>query len=290
MLALFKKYRYNNKIENFLPRWQMVLIFPLIGIFLSVIDVFINKPFSAKVFPAVILYAVGYTLLAAFCFIAFLVVLSLFVDLNKPNKKFNKFYNAVVSFTLKVALSACNAKVNVEGTEKIPEGRFVLIQNHKAMFDPITSIAFLGKYEIGFITKPENFKLPIINKFMHRICCIPIDRESARNAVKSINAAAENVKNNICSMAIYPEGTRNKAEGMLPFHAGSFKIATKSGAPIVVSTVEGTELVRKNAPFKRTVINLRICEVFSSEEVLSSTTAELAEKARKIMCDSLGIS
>ena len=73
----------------------MVLIFPLIGIFLSVIDVFINKPFSAKVFPAVILYAVGYTLLAAFCFIAFLVVLSLFVDLKKPNKKFNKFYNAV---------------------------------------------------------------------------------------------------------------------------------------------------------------------------------------------------
>ena len=68
----------------------MVLIFPLIGIFLSVIDVFINKPFSAKVFPAVILYAVGYTLLAAFCFIAFLVVLSLFVDLKKPNKKFNK--------------------------------------------------------------------------------------------------------------------------------------------------------------------------------------------------------
>jgi 1-acyl-sn-glycerol-3-phosphate acyltransferase len=108
--------------------------------------------------------------------------------------------------------------------------------------------------------------------------------------VKSINAAAENVKNNICSMAIYPEGTRNKAEGMLPFHAGSFKIATKSGAPIVVSTVEGTELVSKNAPFKRTVINLKICEVFSSEEVLSSTTAELAEKARKIMCDSLGIS
>ena len=257
----------------------MVLIFPLIGILLSIVDITVNKPFSANVFPGIIFYAMGYTLLAAICFVLFLAVLSLFVDLEKPNKKFSRFYNAVISFTLKVALSACNAKVNVEGTEKIPEGRFVLIQNHKAMFDPIASIAYLGKYEIGFITKPENMRLPVINKFMHRICCIPIDRENARNAIKSINAAADNIGNDICSMAIYPEGTRNKGEGMLPFHAGSFKIATKSGAPIVVSTVDNTNLVKKNAPFKRTVINLKICEVFSSEEVLSSTTAELAEKA-----------
>lgn len=268
----------------------MVLIFPLIGILLSIAEIMINKPFSAKILPGAILYAVGYTLIAALCYVLFLVILSLFVDFNKPNEKFSRFYNAVVSFTMKIALSACNVKVKVEGTEKIPKGRFVLIQNHRAMFDPIVSLAFLGKYEIGFITKPENFKLPIINKFMYRICCIPIDRESARNAVKSINEAAENVSKNVCSMGIYPEGTRNNSKGMLPFHAGSFKIATKSGAPIVVSTVEGTDLVRKNAPFKRTVINLRICEVFSSEEVLSSTTGELSEKARKIMLDSIGIS
>ena len=178
--------------------------------------------------------------------------------------------------------------VKFEGEEKIPKGRFVLIQNHLAMFDPIATIAYLGKYEIGFITKPENFRLPIINKFMHRICCIAIDRENARNAVKSINAAAENVKNDICSMAIYPEGTRARDGKMLPFHSGSFKIATKSGAPLVITTVDNTNLVHKNAPFRRTKVTLRICEVISAEEVSSSTTAELSKKAYRTMLESLG--
>ncbi len=265
----------------------MVFIFPFIGIVLSVIDLLINKPYSANVLLAGIIYAVEYTVIAAFCFVAFLVMLSLFVNLEEPNKKFNKFYNSVVSFILQIALSACNVKVKIEGEEKIPEGRFVLIQNHKSMFDPVVTLAYLGKYEIGFITKPENFRLPVINKFMHRICCIAIDRESARNAVKSINAAAENISNDVCSMAIYPEGTRARDGEMLPFHAGSFKIATKSGAPLVITTVDNTNLVHKNAPFRRTHITLRICEVISAEEVSSSGTAELSEKAAQIMRSSL---
>ena len=267
----------------------MIFIFPLIGIFFAAIKLFVNNLYGIGFLPGMIIYTAEYTLIAAFCFVAFLVMLSLFIDPKKPNEKFGKFYNAVVSFTLKIALAACNVKVVVKGEEKIPKGRFVLVQNHKAMFDPVVTLAYLGKYEIGFITKPENFDLPIINRFMHRLCCIAIDRENARNAVKSINAAAENVKNDVCSMAIYPEGTRARDGEMLPLYAGSFKIATKSGAPLVITTVDNTNHVHRNAPFKRTVINLRICEVFSSEEVLSSTTAELAEKARKIMCDSLGV-
>lgn len=267
----------------------MLIVFPIIGIILAAIDVFAVTPYSANLFPALIIYAAIYTLLSALCYVAFLVIISLFVDLNKPNEKFSRFYNNVVCWTLGVALDACNVKVKVEGIEKIPEGRFVLIQNHMAMFDPIVTLARLGKYEIGFITKPENTKLPIINKFMHRICCIPIDRENPRNAVKSINAAAENIKNGVCSMAIYPEGTRARDGEMLPFHAGSFKIATKSGAPLVITTVTNTNKVHNNAPFKRTDVTLRVCAVIPGEEVTKSSTAELSARARKIMCESLGV-
>ena len=267
----------------------MVLIFPLVGIILAAARLLLNNPYSIGILPGMVIYSLEYTIIAAICFVAFLVMLSLFVDLEKPNEKYNGFYGKVIAFTLKVALSACNVKVKVEGEEKIPDGRFVLIQNHKAMFDPMVSLAFLEKHHIGFITKPENMHLPVINKFMHKICCIPIDRENARNAVKAIDAAANNVKNDLCSMAIYPEGTRARDGKMLPFHAGSFKIATKSGAPLVISTVDNTNHVHNNAPFKRTVITLKICDVISAEEVKASSTAVLSEKARKIMLESLGI-
>lgn len=267
----------------------MVFIFPLIGILFAVIDVSLGVPYSADPFLAGIIYAVEYTLIAALIYVAFLVIFALMVDLEKPNGKFSSFYNKVIILTLRIALSACNVKVTVEGEEKIPEGRFVLIQNHRAMFDPIVSIAALGKHKIGFITKPENFKLPVINKYMHRICCIAIDRENPRNAVKAINAASENIKNDVCSMAIYPEGTRSRDGEMLPFHAGSFKIATKSGAPLVITTVSNTNKVHDNAPFRRTRVTLRVCGVIPGDEVSASSTAELSARARKIMCDSLGI-
>lgn len=257
---------------------------------LSAIDILVSPPFSAPLFWGFVICFVEYTLIAAICYVTFLVILAVIVDLDKPNEKFSRFYNKVIILTLKIALSACNVKVAFEGEEKIPSGRFVLIQNHKAMFDPIVTIAYLGKYELGFITKPENFHLPVINKFMHRMCCIPIDRENPRNAVKSINAAAENVKNDVCSMAIYPEGTRARDKDILDFHAGSFKIATKSGAPLVITTVSNTNDVHRNAPFKRTSITLRICETIPAEEVSASSTAELSARAYKIMCKSLGIS
>ncbi len=267
----------------------MFIIFPAIGIILAALDLLIGEPYSSGILLAGIIYAVEYTLIAAFIYVAFLITCALLVDINEPNEKFSNFYNWVISFTLKIALSACNVKVKVEGVEKMPEGRFVLVQNHRAMFDPMVSLAYLGKYKMGFITKPENMHLPVINKYMHRICCIPIDRENPRNAVKSINAAADNVKNDVCSMAIYPEGTRARDGEMLPFHAGSFKIATKSGAPLVITTVSNTNKVHRNAPWKRTNITLRICEVVPAEEVSASSTGELAERARKAMCETLGI-
>ena len=265
----------------------MVFLFPVAGIILSAITVFFQKLTGTEAVFDGIFYAFDYTLLLAIGYVAFIVILALLVDMKKPAEKFDRFYNKVISFTLKIALSACNIKVKLEGEDQIPEGRFVLVQNHKAMFDPIVTIAYLGKYELGFITKPENFNLPIIGRLMHKICCIAIDRENTRNAVKAINAAAENVMNDVCSMAIYPEGTRARDRELLPLHAGSFKIATKSGAPIVVTTVDNTNLVHRNAPFKRTVITLRICKVFSKEEVSSLSTSELAEMTREIMLESL---
>lgn len=268
----------------------MLIIFPIIGIVLAALTVVLRGISGTDIILDGFFYAFDYTILAVLCYVGFLVALALRVDTNKPNEKFDKFYNKVVYKTLGLVMEACNIKIKIEGEEKIPEGRFVLIQNHKAMFDPLVSLAALGKYEIGFITKPENTHLPVINKFMHRICCIPIDRENPRNAVKAINAASENIKNNVCSMAIYPEGTRARDGEMLPFHAGSFKIATKSGAPLVITTVDNTNCVHKNAPWKRTHITLKICEVIPAEEVANSSTAELSEKARSIMCHALGVS
>jgi len=158
------------------------------------------------------------------------------------------------------------------------------------MFDPLISLCVFNKYQLGFITKPENMKIPVIGKFAHRICCLPIDRENPRNAVKTINAAADYLKNDVCSIGLYPEGKRNRGgEDILPFRNGSLKIATKAGVPVVVTAITETEKIKSNTPFKRTRVKLKVCGIIPGETVRSSTTAEISETARKLLCDGLGV-
>ena len=78
-------------------------------------------------------------------------------------------------------------------------------------------------------------------------------------------------------MCIYPEGTRSHGTAMLPFHSGSFKIAQKAGVPIVVGTVEGTERIARNVPWRRSHVYVRIREVIPAETVKAATTNALTE-------------
>ena len=48
-------------------------------------------------------------------------------------------------------------------------------------------------------------------------------------------------------MLIFPEGTRSKGRGLLPFHTGSIKLATHSKAIIVPIAISGSyEVFEKN--------------------------------------------
>ena len=77
-------------------------------------------------------------------------------------------------------------------------------------------------------------------KLLH---CEFLDRKDLRKGMKTINDAADQIKNGV-SMAIFPEGTRNKGEeALLPFHAGSFKIAEKSDCKIVPVVLYNTSAI-----------------------------------------------
>ena len=77
--------------------------------------------------------------------------------------------------------------------------------------------------------------IPLLSTWMRYLHCLFLDRQDIKAGMKTILTAIDKVKNGI-SICIFPEGTRNKGESeleMLPFHEGSFKIATKSGCPII---------------------------------------------------------
>ena len=66
--------------------------------------------------------------------------------------------------------------------------------------------------------------------------------------LKTILKAIEHIKNGI-SICVFPEGTRNKGDSdleLLPFHEGSFKIAQKTGCPIVPIAINNSAEIFEN--------------------------------------------
>ena len=123
-------------------------------------------------------------------------------------------------------------KTTVIGKEKIPTDRPVLfVGNHRSMLDVVICLSVIP-FPVGFISKIELEKIPLLRMQMRDINCLFLDRKDDRKALKVILRAIELVKGGQ-SMFIFPEGTRSKEEGkFLPFHAGSFKIATKRLRPL----------------------------------------------------------
>ena len=149
-----------------------------------------------------------------------------------------KFRHGYARFAMKGIWLLAGGRATVIGLENIPEDHPVLfVGNHRSIFDIILAGSLI-KYPCGFVAKKELQGTPI-TLIMEEIHCLFLDREDPRQGLKTILTAIDYVKSGI-SMFIFPEGTRCKVEGtFLPFHAGSFKIATKAKVPIVPVTIVG---------------------------------------------------
>ena len=210
----------------------------------------------------------------------------LFTGHRDEYSKDSPFYRFVLNSMTGLVLFLARVKVVAEG-EALPEGRFVLVSNHRSNFDPIVTWYRFRKTPLSFVTKPSNLKIPFYGNIVKRCLFLPIDRQNARNAVKTIEKAAEYLRNDVVNIGIYPEGTRSKTFRLLRFHNGAFKIAQKAGVPIVVVCTTGTELIKDNWLRRRTTVRLNVAEVIPAGRVMNMTTAEIGQEVREVILDGL---
>lgn len=220
-------------------------------------------------------------------YVLLIIISSLFVDMKKEYERESRYYRFLLNSSTKLAAKILRIKLHVTGLEQLPQGRFLLVSNHRSKFDPILSWAVFDKCQIAFISKPENFRVPIYGRIIHRLCFMAIDRENPRNAVKTINRAVDLLNRDVATVAVYPEGTRNYEEGLLPFHNAMFKIAQKANVPVVVVTVRNTYDIQKNYPLHRSHVYIDVVKVLSAEQVKAVKTAELGDTVRELMLNKL---
>lgn len=160
----------------------------------------------------------------------------------------------IVQWGFRVVLWLAGTKVTVIGKENIPDEPTLFVGNHRSFFD-IVILYTHCKRLTGFVAKDSLEKIPSLRVWMRYLYCLFLKRDDLKQGMKIILQAIEYVKQGV-SICIFPEGTRNNGEelSMLPFKEGSFKIALKSGCPIVpVAINNSAEIFENHFPkFKKT--------------------------------------
>lgn len=144
-------------------------------------------------------------------------------------------------------LHAAGTPVHAVGLERIPAGEPVIYaSNHSSMFDIWALFATLPG-SVRFVAKRELFRIPILGQAMRAAGHIPIDRAVKARAFEAYDDAARIIKRGF-SPVVFPEGTRSRTGGLLPFKNAPFALAIAAQVPIVPVYVHHTfEILPKGA-------------------------------------------
>ena len=165
-------------------------------------------------------------------YVLFLTVCALLVDTKKEYEHDSPFYRRLLYGATACCIRLLHIHIHVDGMEKLPkDGRFLLVCNHRSNFDPILTWQVMKERNLAFVSKAENFQIPIFGRIIRRCCFMAIDRENPRNALLTIEKAAKLIESDEVSIGIYPEGTRSKECVLLPFHNGSSRSPRRLPCP-----------------------------------------------------------
>ena len=193
----------------------------------------------------------------------------------------------MVQWIFRVLLFVGAIKVTVRGQDGIPAGRGVLYTgNHRSIFDILIAYAYVPG-PTGIISKDSLEKIPLLKQWMTAIGCLFLDRSDVKAGLRMIQAGCKQIENGT-SLLIYPEGTRNKGESDLPlleFHEGSFRMATKTGCPVIpVAVTHTAEIFEAHKPFvKATRVTLTFGEPIDTSSLTRDEKKHLGAHTRDII-------
>ncbi len=161
-----------------------------------------------------------------------------FLTSRRKWEKRDRMVNSRVRWWMGSLLRLAGVEVTVSGLENIPNCPAVFVSNHQGNFDIPILLCNLDRVH-GIVAKIELQKIPFIRIWMRYFNCVFIDRNNPRRSMAALNQAIRNIQEG-GSMIIFPEGTRSRNDEVGEFKAGGFKIAQKTGAPIVPVCIGGS--------------------------------------------------
>lgn len=174
------------------------------------------------------------------------------------------------------------------GLNKVPKNeRFLLVCNHRSNFDSMILSVVLKKQKLAFITKPSLFKIPIGGRHMRKLLYLGIDRQDNLQSLAVMKKAEQYISDDLTSIGVFPEGTRQQDKVIGDFHEGVFNIAIQTKCPVVVCSLEGTDKIKSNFPIHRSHVTLNFVETLYYDDYCDMNAKQLSDHVRTSMIQSL---
>jgi len=174
--------------------------------------------------------------------------------------------------------------VEIEGRARIRRGEaYVMVANHQSLLDILVLFRLFVHFK--WVSKLENFRIPLIGWNMHLNRYIPL-RRGDRSSVMQMLARCRETLAAGSSVMIFPEGTRSPDGRLRAFKPGAFVLAQNAGRPILPIVVDGTSSALPKRGFLlqgRHRIRVRILEEIPAASFAAGSAEELALRVQALI-------
>ena len=162
----------------------------------------------------------------------------------------------------------------------------IYIGNHQNNYDMVTIASMVPPNTVS-IGKRSLIWIPFFGLVYWATGNIFIHREKRSSAISTMNKVAEIIKEKQISIWMFPEGTRSRGRGLLPFKTGAFHTAIAAGVPIVPVVCSS---LHNKVDLNRWDNGTVICETLEPIDTSGynrENVRELIEKCQQIMAEKI---
>jgi 1-acyl-sn-glycerol-3-phosphate acyltransferase len=174
-------------------------------------------------------------------------------------------------------------KLAVRGPEdRLEKGQHVYIANHQNNWDLFTVSAGVTP-KVVTVGKKSLVWIPLFGQLYWITGNILIDRANRAKAKGTIDQIVDQMKTSDASVWMFPEGTRSRGRGLLPFKTGAFHAAIGAGVPIIPIVCSTTQGKIKFGRWNNGHVIIEFLPAISTEGYSKENIRELANLCREQM-------
>lgn len=167
-------------------------------------------------------------------------------------------------------------------TDAAQFGNAIYIANHQNNFDMITASNIVQPNTVT-IGKRSLIWFPLFGLLYWITGNLLIDRDNKSKAHSLITEVVDKLQNKHISFWMFPEGTRSRGRGLLPFKTGAFHAAIAAGVPVIPIVVSSTHDRIKFNRFNNGLVIIEMLPPIDIEPFKQAGVRKLTTHCRDLM-------